>query len=63
MDVSEIPYLLERTCYHRDKERLAKCGEAQRAHHQFVKNYQARLVALRRAKLRSTSAVQERQFA
>jgi len=51
MDVDDIPYLLKRICDHRLLERNATCCEARTIHHQFVRNYQRRLMALRRSRV------------
>jgi len=49
MDTKDIPYLLQRARFHRGMERRTECHEARCAHHQLVKNYQNRLLAIRRA--------------
>jgi hypothetical protein len=49
MDAKDIPYLLQRARFHRGMERMTKCNEARCAHRQLVKNYQNRLLAIRRA--------------
>ncbi len=49
MNTKDIPYLLQRARFHRSMERSTECNEARCAHHQFVKNYQNRLLAIRRA--------------
>ena len=51
MDADDIPYLLKRACAHRLLTREAKCGEARSIHRQFVRNYQRRLVAIRRSRI------------
>lgn len=51
MDKLEIPYLLTRARAHRLLGQVAKCSEARSIHRQFVRNYQGRLLAIRRMRL------------
>jgi hypothetical protein len=50
METTDIPYLLGHARFHRGMERTTKCCEACSVHHQFVKNYQKRLLAIRRTR-------------
>ena len=51
MDTIEIPYLLRRARTHRLLGQVATCGEVQSTHRQFVRNYQCRLLEIRRERL------------
>lgn len=50
MNAKDIPYLLQRARFHRGMERTTECCEARCVHHQFVKNYQSELLAIRQAR-------------
>jgi len=50
MDTKNVPYLLRRIRFHRYMARTTECNEAWCAHHQFVRHYQSRLLAIRRAR-------------
>lgn len=62
MDTKDIPYLLQRVRFHRDMARTTKCGEARCAHHQFVKNYQQRLLIIRKERNPQIQVVQDLAF-
>jgi hypothetical protein len=51
MDTVEICYLLQRARAHRLLGRVAKCRETRSIHRQFVRNYQSRLLSIRRRRL------------
>ncbi|OAN53344.1 hypothetical protein [Sphingobium sp. TCM1] len=50
MDDPEISYLLRRCCSHRALARVTACPEAHYVHQDFVRRYQHRLLAVRRAR-------------
>lgn len=60
MDDPEISYLLRRCCSHRALARVTACAEAHCVHQEFVRRYQHRLLAVRRARAMATPACQER---
>lgn len=60
MDDPEISYLLRRCCSHRTLADVTACAEARCIHQQFVRSYQHRLLALRRARAMATPLYQER---
>jgi len=59
MDNSDITYLLGRCCSHRSLASLTASAEARRVHQEFVRRYQHRLLALRRARATATPSYQE----